>query len=106
MMFRALSVAVLMVTTATSSATAGAVRGVVRIPAAAKATIVSANAYPGRAASLPQAPPTVRGEPADAVISIEKVSSAVESTLTQTARSGDRVPQMAQKGQAFVPRVL
>ena len=79
------------------------IRGVIRIPAAAKATIVSANAYPGRAASLPQAPPTVRGEPADAVVSIERVSSVVESTLT---RSTGPMPQMAQKGQAFVPRVL
>ncbi len=84
-------------------ASAGVIRGVVRIPASARTTAVTANAYPGQAASLPQAPPTLTGLPADAVVSIDRVPAAVESTLV---RDSGTVPQMAQKEQAFVPRVL
>lgn len=102
-MTRALTIAALILTAAASSAGAGVIRGVVRIPEASKATIVSANAYPGRAASLAQATPTVRGEPEDAVVLIERVPASVDSAL---ARGSKPAPQMAQKGQAFLPRVL
>src|SRR5262249_17366538 len=43
------------------------------------------------------------GVPSDAVVSIERIPAAIESTLT---RDPGAVPQMAQKDQAFVPRVL
>jgi plastocyanin len=99
---RALFIAALLVTAFTSSAAAGVIRGVVRIPTGSKATIVPVNAYPGRAGSLAQATPTVRGEPEDAVIWIERIPTAVDSTLSRASE----IPQMAQKGQAFVPRVL
>lgn len=103
MAVRALSIVALVVMAAASSAAAGVIRGVVRIPTAAKATIVTASAYPGRAGSMAQAPPTVRGEPDDAVVFIERLPVAAESTLS---RSSTLIPQMAQKNQAFVPRVL
>lgn len=99
----ALACAVLAVACESWVADAGVIRGVVRIPVAAKTSSPTPNAYPGRAASLPQAAPTLRGIPSDAVVSIARIPAAVESTL---ARSRGPVPQMAQKDQAFVPRVL
>lgn len=98
-----LCLAALMVAGATSNGSAGVVHGVLRIPASARVAPVVPNAYPGRAASLAQAAPTLHGLPADAVVWLERVSASVESTLALQATP---VPQMAQKDQAFVPRVL
>jgi plastocyanin len=52
---------------------------------------------------MAQAAPTVHGLPSDAVVWLERVPASVESTLALRPPS---VPQMAQKDQAFVPRVL
>jgi len=82
---------------------AGVVRGVVRIPAGAQSSTSAPNAYPGRAASLAHVAPVQRGSAADAVVSIERIPAATETTLARVKRP---VPQMAQKDQAFVPRVL
>jgi plastocyanin len=82
---------------------AGAIRGTIRIPAGSRTSAQVANAYPGRAGSLAQATPTIHGLPADAVVWLDRVPATVESTL---AAARPQVPQMAQKGQAFVPRVL
>jgi plastocyanin len=100
---RATAAAALALFLGRSDVSAGVIRGVVRIPASSRVAVVLPNAYPGRAGSLAQAAPTLRGEAADAVVSIDRVPASVESTLS---RAQSPVPQMAQKDQAFVPRVL
>lgn len=82
---------------------AGVIRGVLRVPPPAAALPTSASAYPGRVGSLANAPPLVRGRAADAVVSIERIPAAAESTLAQ---AGAAPPELAQKDQAFAPRVL
>jgi plastocyanin len=61
------------------------------------------NAYPGRAGALPGGSHAARGRVGDAVVYIAKIPAAAESTLTHKARSR---PQLAQKQEAFVPRVV
>lgn len=87
---------------AVANADAATIGGKLTVPAAAFGTESSANAYPGRAHSMRQAAST-RGGVIDAVISIERIPSEVESSL---ARARTRAPHLAQQGQAFVPRVL
>ena len=100
---RPLFIAALMLACAASSGLAGVIRGSVRIPAGARTSAAMANAYPGRAGSMAQAAPTIHGLPTDAVVWLERVPASVDSTL---AAPTPRTPQMAQKDQAFVPRVL
>jgi len=85
-------------------AAAGTIRGRVHLPPAPRAA-EAANAYPGNAHAMPgmHAPP--RGLPADAVVSVERIPAAAESALARAA-AGAAAPQLAQKDQAFVPRVL
>ena len=78
---------------------AGVVRGTVHVPMPASAT-PAPNAYPGRASSLAHPAHTTRGLAHDAVVWLEKVPAAAD-----TARNDPR-PKLAQKDQAFVPRVL
>ncbi|TMQ71034.1 MAG: hypothetical protein E6K80_06715 [Candidatus Eisenbacteria bacterium] len=88
---------------AAGPASAGVIRGALHVPATARVAAVVPNPYPGRAASMPDVAPTIHGLPVDAVVSIDRVPVSVESTL---ALASGPVPQMAQKDQAFVPRVL
>lgn len=80
---------------------AGVVRGSVRVPGGT-AVAPSFNAYPGRASALPGSHGTPRGAVTDAVLSIERIPAAVESTLATDASR----PRLAQQDQAFVPRVI
>src|SRR5262245_43641444 len=61
------------------------------------------NAYPGRAGSMPGMHAPARGRASDAVVYVAHISATAESTLalTRTAR-----PRLAQKNEAFVPRVV
>jgi plastocyanin len=83
-------------------AAAGGIRGTVRVPAMATPPMEHHNAYPGQANSMVMVEPVAHGLPGDAVVSVEKIPAEAESVLART----DRVPQLAQKNQSFVPRVL
>jgi plastocyanin len=87
----------------TGSAEGGVIRGVLRVPASSNRATGSVNAYPGQAGSL-SAKALVRGTVGDAVLSIEQIPATAESVLARMPVS--REPQLAQQGQAFVPRVL
>jgi plastocyanin len=80
----------------------GTVRGTVRVPAGGGQARVVHQAYPGQAGSLPDPTPIVHGLVTDAVVWIEGLPAEAESAM---ARPSAR-PQMAQKNQNFVPRVL
>ena len=81
---------------------AGVIRGTVHVSATPTPAPVM-NAYPGRASAMPGATMPVRGQVTDAVIYIAQVPAEVESTL---ARSPQPRPRLAQKDEAFVPRVV
>jgi plastocyanin len=83
-----------------ASADAGVVRGTVRVPMTMDTKSEVPNAYPGRASSLAHAAHTMRGLASDAVLWLEKVPASAD-----TGRHDAR-PKLAQKDQAFVPRVL
>jgi plastocyanin len=80
---------------------AGVVRGRVQ-PMVAAGPTGAANAYPGRANSLPSAAGIVRGRLEDAVIHLEGLSPAADSAIAWKPTR----PRLAQKDQAFAPRVL
>ena len=84
-------------------AEAATIQGKLTVPRPASAPEASGNAYPGRAHVVRDPIPMVRGGVVDAVISIERIPAAAESSLARRSR---RAPQLAQQGQAFVPRVL
>ncbi len=84
------------------AAGAGVIRGHVRVVTALPPAPMTHSAYFGRARELPVTPPTVRGLPTDAVVYIEDAPAAAESLQ----RATEPLPVLAQKGQAFVPRVL
>src|SRR5262245_43671541 len=84
------------------AADAGEVRGVLRLPALTRQASSPPNAYPGQASALPQVPPVRYGYPDDAVVSIENIPAAADAILARTHST----PQLAQKDQSFVPRVL
>lgn len=84
------------------SAAAGTIRGQVRVPAVGNDGLSAPNPYPGRASSMGKRPVSVRGSVLDAVIYIEALPPAVDSTLTEASGT----PAMEQKDQAFGPRVL
>jgi plastocyanin len=92
----ALGVAVM---TCVASAHAGAVRGVVHVPVTGSKD-AAPNPYPGRASSMAHAAHIVRGLAEDTVVWLENVPAAAD-----TGRHDPR-PRLAQKDQAFVPRVL
>lgn len=85
-----------------SSAHAGTVHGTLRVPVGTESVSPVVQAYAGQAASLPDPIPIVHGLVTDAVIWIEGLSAAAESTMAAPKTR----PQMAQKGQNFVPRVV
>jgi plastocyanin len=83
-------------------AVAGVVRGVLRPPAIVPAAPAARSAYSGSLHALPGSHAHPAGRVADAVISIEGLPAAAESTLTPEPVP----PQLAQQNQSFVPHVL
>ncbi len=63
------------------------------------------NAYPGHAGAMPGMHAVARGRVTDAVVYLEQVGPAVDSTLAATQARAAR-PQLAQKDETFVPRVV
>ena len=93
--------ALLAVLLGASSAQAATVHGTLRVPPGAQTVSPVVTAYAGQAASLPNPTPIVHGLVTDAVVWIEGLPAAAESAMAVPKR-----PQMAQKGQNFVPRVV
>jgi len=89
----------LLLSVAAAAASAGVIRGQLRIAGSGIAT-ASTNAYPGRASSMAVAKPMMHGAPNNAVIWLARVPAAAD-----TARPATR-PRLAQKDQCFMPRVL
>jgi len=83
-------------------ARAGVIRGTVRASATPAPAPVM-NAYPGRASAMPGGMMPVRGRVTDAVVYIARIPVEVESTLV---RSPQPRHELAQKDEAFVPRVV
>jgi plastocyanin len=94
------AVAVLLICTVLP-AHAGVIRGTLHVPPTTGAKL-SPNAYPGQANSVPGIRAVVHGLVSDAVISVDHVPAATESVLTAAAAR----PRLAQKDQAFAPRVV
>jgi plastocyanin len=84
-------------------ALAGVIHGTLRVTSRTGVPAVSMNAYPGSAGSMPGMHAVTRGLPTDAVVYVDHVPAAAESGL---ARIQAPLPRLAQKDQAFVPRVL
>lgn len=83
-------------------AAAGTIRGELRVPVPGGTQARTMNAYPGRANSLPGSHGPMRGLVTDAVLYVVKIPARAESSLARAARLQ---PQLAQKDEAFVPRV-
>ena len=83
-------------------ARAGIIRGTVRTPGASTPAPVM-NAYPGRAGAMSGGTMPVRGRVTDAVVYVARIPDQAESTLVRSARPR---PELAQKDEAFVPRVV
>jgi len=88
-------------------AMAGTIRGVVRVLGMTSVNPQAMNAYPGHAGAMPGMHPVARGRVSDTVVYVEQVTASVDSALAaaQAAARGPR-PQLAQKDEAFVPRVV
>ncbi len=87
---------------ASGSATAGTIRGQVRVPPADNSGLSAPNPYPGRASSLGKHAAVVHGSVLDAVVYVEAIAPSVDSTIAEAGSA----PAMEQKDQAFGPRVL
>jgi plastocyanin len=98
-----LSLAVIAALCLASPAFAGAIRGTLRMPSAAGAAATRLHGYPGSANALPGAHGPARGQARDAVVYVAKIPAAAESALAGR-RTGR--PKLAQKDEAFVPRVV
>jgi plastocyanin len=81
---------------------AGVIRGVVHVSSAHASAPTAFQAYPGHANALPDAAMDPRGAPSDAVVYLESLPSGVDDSIQRAPAK----PQLAQKGQRFVPRVL
>jgi plastocyanin len=88
---------------AAAPATAGVIRGVVRVPGSAAPAPPAMNAYPGRASALPGGRAPARGLVTDAVVYLAKIPAVAESAMAQMP--GPR-PQLAQQQESFKPRVV
>ena len=86
---------------------AGVLRGVLRVPGSTAASPQAMNAYPGHASAMPGMHAVAHGRVTDAVVYVEQIPAPVESTLVaaRAVSPGPR-PQLAQKNEAFVPRVV
>lgn len=88
-------------------ASAGVIRGVVRVPGFAVAHSEPMNPYPGHAGAMPGMHAVERGRVTDAVVYVEQIPPAVDSALVAAHPAGpDARPQLAQMNEAFVPRVV
>jgi len=85
------------------SASAGVIRGTLHVPAHPPMAAVSMNAYPGHANSMPGMNAVPHGLVSDAVIYVDRVPAPAESALAALATT---MPRLAQRDQAFAPRVL
>lgn len=79
---------------------AGVIKGTVEVPAAAAPRAPKANAYPGRANSLPAAA-TEQGGVGETIVWIEKLPAGMAALPPPLER-----PELEQRQQAFAPRVL
>jgi plastocyanin len=79
---------------------AATVRGTLRVPSPPHDE-PAFHPYAGRATSMVCAARSPRGLPVDAVVYLESIPAAVDSTLPAVAR-----PKLAQKDQSFAPRVV
>lgn len=102
---KALSIGALvaLVSIVPGSAPAGVIRGTLRVSSRPEAPAAAMNAYPGSAHSMPGMHGPVRGLASDAVVYVDRVPATAESAL---AKVESPMPRLAQKDQAFVPRVL
>lgn len=82
-------------------APAGVIHGTVQVPAIA-ADEPSFQPYAGHANAMPGHAMPPRGRVTDAVLSVDVIPAAVDSALAPPSGR----PQLAQKDQAFVPRVV
>jgi len=85
-----------------TSPSAGVIRGTITVPRVV-GTAAVANPYPGRANSLAGAHSVTHGLVSDAVVYVERIPASAESAL---AIVPTKAPTLAQKDQAFVPRVV
>jgi plastocyanin len=99
----AFTVAAILATVPLAPASAGVIRGTLRIPGSHTRTTEVANAYPGRAQSMPGMHMTTQRAVTDAVVYVETIPAAVNTGLTASAPPP---PRLAQKDQMFVPRVV
>jgi plastocyanin len=83
-----------------SGAAASIIRGTIHVPASGANASAPLNPYPGRANSLPAPASPPRGAVTDAVIYVD--GSIPDSAVAPA----NRPARLAQKGQAFQPRVL
>lgn len=83
-----------------SFANGACVRGVVHVPSSPQAD-PAFQPYAGHASSMPMHAMPALGAVTDAVVYVEAIGAAADSTLPETAR-----PKLAQKDQSFVPRVV
>jgi len=84
-------------------AVGGTFRGSIRMPGVASTPAPAMNAYPGRAGAMPGVRGPAHGRVIDAVVYVVRIPAAAESTL---AKAPHPRPRLAQKGEAFVPRVV
>ena len=85
------------------TAHAGIIHGMLRVPSAMSVSTRPMNAYPGQAGSMAGMPATLRGVVTDAIVYVDHVPALAESALKESSAAK---PRLAQKDQAFVPRVL
>jgi plastocyanin len=83
-------------------ASAGTIHGSIRVPATSAAG-PAMNAYPGRAGAMAGMAGPERGRVTDAVVYVAKIPAAAESALAAVSRPR---PKLAQKDEAFLPRVV
>jgi plastocyanin len=96
-----IGLALLVVLLGAPAAHAATVHGTLRVPPGSQTVDPIVQAYAGQAASLPDPTPIVHGMVTDAVVWIEGLPAEAESAMAMPRR-----PQLAQKGQNFVPRVV
>ena len=85
-----------------TAASAGIIRGTLRVPAPGSAA-PQLHGYAGSAGAMPGMHGPARGRATDAVVYVAQVPAAAESSLASA--QGAR-PKLAQKNESFVPRVV
>lgn len=96
---RAITAGVLAFCVAAAPTSAGSIVGHVTL-SPVRGTEVSFRPYAGRASSLPAPRRSARGQLTDAIVYVERAPAGV------TWNAKHEVPQLAQRGQAFEPRVV